>query len=104
MSMGAAEAHIELMLGKRVRDVDGHVVGRLEEFRVEIADDGDYVVTEFHIGPAALLERIAGFVVQLPFFRTLPSVKGPYRVSWTQIDLSDPEQLRLTVRREELQR
>jgi len=38
------EAHVEHLLGRQVRDIDGRVVGRLEELRVEVVD-GEYVVT-----------------------------------------------------------
>jgi sporulation protein YlmC with PRC-barrel domain len=84
------EAHVEQLLGRRVRDVDGRMVGRLEELRVEIVD-GESVVTEYHLGRAAALERIAGFVTQLPFFRYIPFARKGYRVPWAEMDLSDPQ-------------
>jgi len=95
------EAHVERLLGRPVHDVDGVVVGRLEEFHVEIVD-GDYVVTEYHIGAAALIERVGAFVSQLPFFRYIPFARKGYRVPWADLDLSDPLHPRVTVRREEL--
>jgi sporulation protein YlmC with PRC-barrel domain len=95
------EAHVEYLLGRQVRDIDGDVVGRLEELHVEMID-GEYVVTEYHVGPAALLERVGRLVTQLPFFRYIPFAQKGYRVPWTQFTLSDPRDLRVTVPRGDL--
>ena len=95
------EAHVEHLLGRQVRDVDGNVVGRLEEMHVEIVD-GDYLVTEYHVGRAALLEHVGAFITQLPFFRYIPFTRKGYRIRWTQLDLSNPRDLRLRVPRSEL--
>lgn len=99
--MPGTEVHVEQLLGKRVRDTDGRVVGRLEEFHVEREDDED-VVTEFLIGPAALWQRIGGFVIQLPYFRFIPLPRHEYCVPWKLMDLSDPEAPRVLARRDEL--
>lgn len=101
--MPARELHVEQLLGKKVRDVDGQVVGRLEEFHVEMID-GEHAVTEFLIGPAAALQRIGGFLTQLPFFRFVPMPKREYCVSWNLMDLSDPDRPRTRARRDELPR
>jgi hypothetical protein len=95
------EAHVEHLLGRRVLDLEGKVVGRLEELHAEMVD-GELVVTEFHIGAGALLERIGEFVTQLPFLRHIPWSRHMYRVPWQQFDLSDPVHLRLRLRREDL--
>jgi sporulation protein YlmC with PRC-barrel domain len=95
------EVHVEKLLGKRVRDADGRVIGRLEEFHVE-REQGEDVVTEFLIGPAALWQRIGGFVTQLPYFRFIPLRRREYCVSWKLMDLSDPEAPRVRARRGEL--
>jgi hypothetical protein len=86
------EVRLELLLGRRVCDARGRVIGRLQEFRA--TRDGDvWVVTEFDIGRTALLERLA--------IRHLGWVPGTqpagYRVRWDQIDLSDAERPRLRV-------
>lgn len=96
------EAHVEHLLGRRVVDVDGRVVGRLEELHAEIVD-GETLVTEFHIGAGALLERIGVFVTQLPFFRYIPFTRRMYRVSWQQFDLSDTRRPRVRMRRDDLE-
>lgn len=103
MNTPTREVHVELLLGRRVRDADGRVVGRIEELRADFVD-GEHVISQYHIGPAALIERIAGFVVQLPVFEWLPMSKWEYRVPWHALDLSDPEHPRLTVPRSELRR
>lgn len=100
--MSATEVHIERLLGRRVRDADGRVVGRLEEFRVDIID-GEPCVTEFHIGGAALIERITGFASALPLLQSLPFVRTEYRVRWQDVDLSDPSNPRVRVRCAELE-
>ena len=97
------EAHVEHLLGRRVVDVDGRHVGRLEEMLAEIVD-GETVVTEFHIGSAAMVERIASFVVQLPFFQRIPFTRHGYRANWQQFDLSNPRAPRVNVRRDQLSR
>jgi hypothetical protein len=93
------EWRLERMLGRRVRSQDGRVIGRLEEFRAEREHDY-YVVTEFHIGPTALVERLA----VRHFGLTVPGRAHGYRVRWDQLDLEDPEHPRLTCPVEELAR
>lgn len=85
------EVSLELLLGRRVRDAGGRVVGRLEEFRATREGDA-WVVTEFDIGPSALLERLA--VRHVGWF---PRARGAgYRARWDQIDFSDPDRPTLT--------
>ena len=103
MTIDPQEAHVERLLGYRVRDCDGCVVGRLEEFRVEVID-GEAVVTEFHIGSGGLLERIAGFMSELPLIRYLAFSTTEYCVRWQDVDLSDPRRPRLRITRAELVR
>jgi hypothetical protein len=62
------------------------------------------VVTEFHVGAAALLERIAAFVSQLPFLEYFPFAQRGYCVRWQEFDLSNPRALRVTVPRDQLPR
>jgi sporulation protein YlmC with PRC-barrel domain len=98
------EIHLECLLGKRVLDVDGQSVGRIEEIRAE-QDGGDYYVQEYLLGPYALLERVSLWVTGLSWLRRLHT--GPsnpaYRIPWDQLDLSDPEQPRLRCTKGELQ-
>jgi hypothetical protein len=96
---GKTECRVELLLGRKVRAGDGRVVGRIEELRAEREHDY-YVVTEFHLGPSALIEALA--VRHLGF--TLAGRVHGYRVRWDQLDLSDRERPRLTCPVGELQR
>jgi hypothetical protein len=83
------EAHVERLLGAQVRDSTGRVLGRIEEMCVEVID-GEHVVTEFHLGRGALVERITGFVRQLPFLSRIPGAREPMRIGWREMDLTDP--------------
>src|SRR5205814_3306502 len=52
------ELRAELLLGRKVRSLDGTVLGRIEQLRAEREHDY-WVVSEFHVGPTALIERLA---------------------------------------------
>jgi len=97
------EVHVESLLGRRVYDRDGEVVGRIEEFRIDEVD-GETVVVEFHAGPAALLERLGGAALRLPFLRAIPFVRREYLIPWQVMDLSKPDRPRLSCRVDELRR
>ena len=97
------EAHVEQLLGRTVHDVNGDRVGRLHEMRVEIID-GLPRVTEFHVGPAASLQRIALFVKQIPPFGWLPVHRWEYRIRWELFDLADPDAPKVRVPKDELER
>lgn len=96
--MAPREIHLELLLGRKVRDSRGRPAGRIEEVAAD-RQDLDCVVREFHLGPHALLERLS-----LPLMRI---VRGPRhgirRVPWDRLDLSDPAQPRLTCPLDELE-
>jgi hypothetical protein len=92
------ERRVELLLGRRVRTLDGSVIGRIEEMRAEREHDY-YVVTEFHLGPSALIERLA----VRHFGLTLPGRPRGYRVRWDQLDIEDEDRPRLTCAVEELE-
>ena len=92
------ELHVERLLGRRVRDVHGRVLGRIEEVRADVVD-GDTVVTEIQLGPAGAWERFGGFALQLPFAKLLPIIRHGYRLPWATLDLSDPDHPRIDVPR-----
>lgn len=89
-----SEIHLEHMLGRRVRDASGAVIGRIEEVRVDIVD-GETVVTEWHLGAEALFERLGGMALQLPFIRRMGDRPKSRRIPWQLMDLSDPRHPRL---------
>ncbi len=98
MSRSKNEVKLELLLGRRVVDVDGVRVGRIEEVLAEREGD-ELLVTEFHVGTYGLLERLSIFHIGTGLLRYLGghamSAK-PHRIPWEKIDLSDPEHPRLT--------
>jgi hypothetical protein len=78
---------VEDLLGRRVEDARGQSAGRIEEVRAEPRGD-QHVVSEFLLGPGALLERLG--------IRRLFRRPEPLRVvRWDQIDLSRPDRPRL---------
>jgi hypothetical protein len=84
--------NVELLLNKEVRDPSGHGAGRIEEIRAR--KDGENIVVEsYHLGPQALLERLAAPVMRLRLFRALGLHRHAHsRIArWDQMDLSDPE-------------
>jgi hypothetical protein len=96
-----SEAHVELLVGARVVDVDGRAVGRIEDFVADREEDG-CTVREVHLGAEALLRRLAVSASRLPFLGWLERHAGGCRVPWDRLDLGDPERPRLTCRRDEL--
>lgn len=86
MAKKANEVRLEELLGRRVRDGGGDTVGRLEEFRAR-REGEHWVVTEFDIGPTALLGRLAARHLGV----TWPGRTGGYRATWEQINFDDPE-------------
>ena len=88
MTERGATIHFERLLNRSVRGVDGKSVGRIEEAVVE--RDGE--VKEFHVGVAALMERLAASVVSVV---GVSLRRRGYAVAWNQIDFSDPKHPRL---------
>lgn len=101
MSSAEGEIEVQQLLGRRVRDADGTVIGRIEEIVAE-HHDGETVVSEFHLGPAALLERIARFAHALPLLSAIPWPRRYYRIPWQLLDLGDPERPRVRSTRSSL--
>jgi len=103
--MRANECRLELLLGRRVLDVEGKPVGRIEEV---VADyrDGEYLVREFHAGRFAVFERLGGALLGNALLRLIGGnrVYDGYVIPWKLMDLSDAERPRVTVARDELQR
>lgn len=99
--MGVREVHVEHLLGRKVRDSAGHVVGHIEELRSAIVN-GELVVLEFHLGPAAVLERLGVALNQLPLLHFIRSGYAPRSVPWQMMDLDDPHHPRLRGRLEDV--
>jgi sporulation protein YlmC with PRC-barrel domain len=80
--------HLEVAAGKKVRDADGRIAGRLEEVHADW-EGGECVVRYYVIATKGT------FVL-----RAL-NIKGPtkaYLVPWDRMDWSDPDHPRLTCR------
>jgi len=88
---------VEDLIGQRVRERSGRIVGRIEEIRAERRGDR-YEVTEYHLGSGAMLERLA--IVGHLFGRQ----SDPIIARWDQIDVQHPDAPVLTCPVEELKR
>jgi sporulation protein YlmC with PRC-barrel domain len=94
----AEPLHLELLIGRRVYDTTGARIGRIEEVRARI-DGKECLIEEFLVGRYALGERLAAAPIGralLDLFGTRAQ-GGGYRVRWDQLDLSDPDNIRLRV-------
>ncbi|MGF6840118.1 hypothetical protein QF001_003985 [Paraburkholderia youngii] len=91
-----AQINIDLIVGRQVLTPDGSSRGRIEAIKL-VQDHDAWMISEFHIGPRALVERLA--VRWLPrLLRDVAQRKGRWRhqrISWDQIDVSDPRHPRL---------
>jgi len=100
----AGSFQLEMILNRRVRALNGRVIGRLEEVAAE-STDGECFITEYHIGTFALFERLAAWPLGRSILRSFGFRKkgGGYRVPWNQLDLSDPQRPALRCSVEELE-
>jgi hypothetical protein len=86
---------VEDLIGQRVRERSGRIIGRIEEIRAEPRGDR-YEVTEYHLGSGAMLERLA-------IFRHLFRLQSDTIIArWDQIDIARPAAPVLTCPVEEL--
>jgi hypothetical protein len=97
------EVHVELLLNTKVRDVDGEEIGRIEELHIR-RDDKSCLVEAYLIGASALIERMSAWTLVRPIQRSLHSrnLYSAYRVSWQDMDLSDPLHPRLRIAKRDL--
>ena len=97
------EVNVELLIGTKVRDVDGNGIGRIEEIRVE-RDEKACLVEAYLIGASALIERLSAWTLARPIGRFLLSrnLYSLYRVPWQDMDLSDPRHPRLRIAERDL--
>lgn len=90
---------LDRLLGREVHTAGKRRVGRLEEFRA-VHRGNAWVVTDFVIGGAGLMERLGLGV------RQILGMKRPigYVARWDQLDLSNPDDPTLTCPVEDLRR
>jgi hypothetical protein len=90
---------LDRLLGREVHTANNRRLGRLEEFRAE-RRGSDWVVTEYVIGAAGLLERLglgARLIVGIDH-------AGGYVARWDQMDLSNPDSPRISCPVKDLRR
>ena len=97
------EINVELLLGKKVSDIDGEHVGRIEELRVE--RDGETCLVEAYlIGASAVISRLSAWTLVRPIrgFLSTRRLYSAYQVPWQDMDLNDPHHPRLRIARRDL--
>jgi sporulation protein YlmC with PRC-barrel domain len=101
---GVREARVEELVGRRLCDVDGRKIGRIEEFVVELRGI-EWVVVEVHVGPGALLERLVDLSTLFPLMSTLQRrLRRRFRVPWEELDLTNPDRPKARARAATLRR
>ena len=90
--------HVELLLGRRVHDVNGRVAGRIFEI-LAVRRGAQCFVHQYVLGAAGLLTRLGMSSAGLFGWS---SGRQPTTVPWELMDLSDPRQPRLKVTVEDL--
>jgi sporulation protein YlmC with PRC-barrel domain len=99
------EIEVELLLGRKVLDVNGEKVGRIEEIRCERRDK-DCLVEAFLVGSSGLFQRLNAWSLIRPvryLFRG-SKVYTQYVIPWDKLDLTDPERPTTRLPRTELSR
>jgi hypothetical protein len=93
-----AEVHVELLLGRRVHDVDGAYVGRIEEMVALDDGEGGFEVRAYLVGRQALAERLGGGRLVRALLHLLMRGRGREGriVPWDAMDLADPAHPRCT--------
>lgn len=98
------EVHLERLLGRKVRDVDGARIGPIEEVIAEEQGD-EWVIKEYIVGRAALFDRLSARVLGQQVMRVFGAkTHGGYHVPWEQMDLSDPLKPRLLCPKQKLKK
>jgi hypothetical protein len=90
--------HLQHLLGSVVHDINGERAGRIEAARAEIRGE-DCIITEWDLGPAALLSRLGIHAGRMTGFF---SPRPPARVPWELLDVSDPKNPKLRCAIEDL--
>jgi len=97
------ELQLREMLGVKVVDSEGEHIGRLEEIEAERGDE-ICEIRAYIVEHRGLLDRISSWALTSSIQDRLSRKSQPYRVSWDQMDLSDPQRPRTLVPKELLHR
>jgi sporulation protein YlmC with PRC-barrel domain len=98
------EVKLELLLGRRVVDINGVRVGRIEEVLADREGD-ELLVTQYLVGSYGLFQRLSIFHFGMGLLHYLggrATSANPHRIPWDKLDLSDWEHPRLTCTVDEL--
>lgn len=90
---------LDRLVGRQVYTANNRRLGRLEEFHAE-QQGTNWIVFRCSIGASGLAERL-GLAARL--ILGVPRATG-YIARWDQIDISDPDRLRITCPINQLQR
>ena len=88
--MSTHRIRLDDLVGRKVRDAQGCIVGRLFEMRAE-ERDGELVVVEYFLGAHALAVRVGLSFLDLVGIER----PKPRRIPWDRLDISDPDAPRL---------
>jgi sporulation protein YlmC with PRC-barrel domain len=96
---------VQLLLGKKVRDIDGRKVGRIEEIRVERRETA-LLVEAYLIGVSGLIDRLSARTLVRPIQRFLGSrhIYSVYEVPWQEMDVTDPNRPVLKIAQRDMRR
>jgi sporulation protein YlmC with PRC-barrel domain len=81
------QVRVQDLMGRRVRDADGKVIGRIMEISATVRGK-ECTIDSYHLGATAFLQRLgigAGRLIGLSRSRE------PQKIPWQELDLSDPE-------------
>ena len=97
------EIKVELLIGTKVRDVDGNYIGRIEELHIE-RDGKTCLVDSYLIGASAVIQRLSAWTLVRPIRKLLSGRKlyAVYQVPWQDMDLTDPHNPRLRTSKRDL--
>lgn len=101
--MKAAEAHVELLLGRMVHDAVGRPLGLLEEIRA-VQANGELRVSQYLVGRYGVAVRLtsASLLPRVLHLFGIARRRTGFVIPWTWMDLSDPDHPRCTRKLEEL--
>ncbi|MBO9136491.1 PRC-barrel domain-containing protein [Rhizobium sp. B230/85] len=91
-----SEFMLQDLIGRQVLDQNGNPIGHIEEV-VAARVGNDLLVSEYHIGAFALLERLSSGEIGRSFLRFLGAGRGDgMAVPWDRLDLTSLDRPKLT--------
>jgi hypothetical protein len=93
---------LEDLLGAKVRDARGNVVGRIEEVIAE-PEGAELLVTEYHTGGYGMLEHLSSMTLGDWFLKLIGRKASGYIIRWDQLDVTNALEPLLLCNKSELQ-